>query len=226
MKTPTPISIIIPAYNEEQQIGACIGALLPQLQKGDEIIAVNNNSTDRTAEIARSLGVKVVDEVQQGFSFARNRGFDEAKNIVLARADADTIVCKDWLSVIRAYFDQHADHATAVTGPVYLREFLPLKLGVHQGITKKTLGHETLVGGNEALTKELWELVKADLSNDDKRYAEDMEMSRIIVNSGGSIIFLPEMVVFTSARWMIRHPFRSTRTWQKKMKNTKTLLGI
>lgn len=220
------ISVAIAAYNEEQNIQTCIEALLPQLQPKDEIIVVDNNSTDRTAAIASSLGAKVIKESQQGMSFARNAGFNAATNEVIARTDADTSVCPEWLAVIRNHFQKDSSSLIALTGPVYLREFLPLKLGVHQGLTKKTLGHETLVGGNEALTKTLWMLIRNHLSNNDADYAEDMEMSSVIVRSGGSVIFDPRMIVNTSARWMIRKPAKSLRTWKIKMRNTKQLLGI
>lgn len=93
--TPTQcspaISIIIPAYNEQRLLKSCIEALLPQLQGNYEIIAVNNNSTDNTVAIARSMGtrVRVVDEPRQGISYARSHGFDSARNDILARIDAE-----------------------------------------------------------------------------------------------------------------------------------------
>jgi len=224
---PLPISVVIAAYNEEKCIGRCVRALQPQLQPGDEIIVVDNNSTDKTAELAEELGARIVREPKQGLSFARNKGFDSAKNTILARTDADSVACPDWLATIRDYYTTSGDHVSrAVTGPVYLTEFLPFKWGVHQGIGNQTLGHETLVGSNEALTKALWKKIKPKLSNNDQLYAEDVEMAAIITRSGGEVVFLPKMRVNTSARWMIRHPIASTKRWKRKLKHTKQLLGI
>jgi len=53
-----------------------------------------------------------------------------------------------------------------------------------------------------------------------------MEMSGIIVKSGGAVEFLPDMIVHTSGRWMIRHPLRSLKTWKHKLANTKQLLDL
>lgn len=223
-----PISIIIAAYNEEKYLGQCLNALQSQLKAGDEIIVVDNNSTDSTAAIARQFDARVIHEKRQGLSFARNAGFAAAKNKLLARTDADTNVCAEWLQVIRDFYAAGSPKRafSAITGPVYLREFLPLRYGVHQGFTKKALGHETLVGSNIALTKQLWQKTLPLLSNDDNRYAEDMEMAGVIIGQGGAVNFLPGMIVYTSGRWMIHHPFRSFRIWKYKLHNTRHLLGL
>ncbi len=217
------ISVVIPAFNEAKRIKECLKVVQSQLRDGDELIVVDNNSTDATAAIAQQHGATVVNEKQQGISYARNKGFSSAKNTIIARTDADTIVGDGWLDTIRAYYQQSGVQASAIGGPVYLREFLPLKLGVHQGLTKKMLGHETLIGGNLALTKELWDIVKNKVSNDDVLYAEDMELAILITEYGGKVVFWPSMIASTSARWMIQHPLQSLSTWRAKTKRTKRL---
>ena len=72
----TPIiSVIIPAYNEENSIGRVLNDL-PQ-EKLKEIIVVNNASTDNTAEVARINGAKVVEESCRGYGAACLRGISE-----------------------------------------------------------------------------------------------------------------------------------------------------
>jgi len=72
----TPIiSVIIPAYNEENSIGRVLNDL-PQ-EKLKEIIVVNNASTDKTAEVARINGAKVVEERRRGYGAACLRGISE-----------------------------------------------------------------------------------------------------------------------------------------------------
>jgi glycosyltransferase involved in cell wall biosynthesis len=203
------ISIVIPALNEERNIGKCLDAVRLQMSQGDEIIVVDNGSTDGTVKIAEDYGVRVLHEVVRGQSHAVAKGFNDAKNQILARTDADTIV---------------AEGLVAITGPTYLREFLPIKLGVHRGIAKKHVGHEVLVGGNEAVTSNLWSTVSNRMSNEDSLYAEDVEMSIRIVKSGGKIDFIQTMIVFTSARWMLIHPIRSYSQWRRKMRETLKLL--
>jgi glycosyltransferase involved in cell wall biosynthesis len=64
-------SVIVCAYNEERFLGACLISLLNQSRQPDQIIVVNNASTDRTGEIARGTGVVVIDEPRKGLVVAR-----------------------------------------------------------------------------------------------------------------------------------------------------------
>lgn len=89
-------SIIIPAYNEEDYLSQTLASVQSvvdgmQGQKG-EVIVVNNNSDDKTAEIAKSFGVKVVFEPQNHIARARNAGAKHAKGRVLIFVDADTLL--------------------------------------------------------------------------------------------------------------------------------------
>jgi glycosyltransferase involved in cell wall biosynthesis len=70
VQTPMPsrISVIIPAFNEEQSIGLVLNAL-PQDQL-HEIIVVDNNSTDNTARFASEKGARVVAEKRRGYGYA------------------------------------------------------------------------------------------------------------------------------------------------------------
>lgn len=93
-------SVIIPAWNEADYIGAAIGALKAQdyPREDFEIIVVDNNSSDETSEAARRAGAdKVVKESEQGTNMARNRGVREARGKILAFLDADCIPPPEWL---------------------------------------------------------------------------------------------------------------------------------
>jgi len=102
-------SIVIPAYNEERLLAECLRSLaeLDYPRNKFEIILVNNNSTDRTREIAQSfIGVKTVDEPKQGYVHALSKGCREAKGEILVFTDADTMVQPDWLQQYeQAYLD-------------------------------------------------------------------------------------------------------------------------
>jgi glycosyltransferase involved in cell wall biosynthesis len=80
------ISVVIPAYNEEQGIQEVIRRLPGCV---DEIVVANNNSTDRTAELAAALGAKVVLETRQGYGAAYKRGLGAASKDVVVTMDAD-----------------------------------------------------------------------------------------------------------------------------------------
>lgn len=80
------ISVIIPAYNEEKGIAKTIEKIPKEVF---EIIVVDNNSTDKTAEIAKKLGARVVKETKQGYGYALQRGFREARGDIIVTLDAD-----------------------------------------------------------------------------------------------------------------------------------------
>ncbi len=73
------ISVIVPVHNEEKYIGECIESLLKQSVPADEIIIINNNSTDNTVAIVKKYPVKLLNEKKQGITFARNKGLNIAK---------------------------------------------------------------------------------------------------------------------------------------------------
>jgi glycosyltransferase involved in cell wall biosynthesis len=82
------VSVIIPAYNEEATIEAVIEDFKTQ-EVLDEIVVVDNNSKDRTAEIARRQGVRVVGEKKQGYGNALRAGMDQAEGDILILSEAD-----------------------------------------------------------------------------------------------------------------------------------------
>jgi glycosyltransferase involved in cell wall biosynthesis len=94
------MSVIVPFYNSERYIAQCIQALLSQDYPLDryEIIMVNNNSTDRSADIvSQHPRIKLLSERRQGSYAARNRGLADATGEVIAFTDADCRPASDWL---------------------------------------------------------------------------------------------------------------------------------
>jgi len=91
-------SVVIPAFNEEKYLEKCLQSVANQQADFKyEIIVVDNNSTDRTAEIARSFGVKVIKEMRSGVGWARYAGTKEAVGEYVLHIDADTILPSDYL---------------------------------------------------------------------------------------------------------------------------------
>src|SRR6202158_4634647 len=94
---PPPVSVLIPARNEEACLGDCLQSLVSQAGVPFEIIVVDDHSTDRTREIAQSFpGVRVVDAgpLPQGWTGKNNAvttGARQAKGEWLLFTDADTI---------------------------------------------------------------------------------------------------------------------------------------
>jgi cellulose synthase/poly-beta-1,6-N-acetylglucosamine synthase-like glycosyltransferase len=95
------ISVIVPVYNNEKIIAACLHALLEQDYPKDryEVVVVDNNSTDKTKEIIQSMPVKYLLEKDNQTSYAaRNKGVRETESEIVAFIDADCIADKNWIS--------------------------------------------------------------------------------------------------------------------------------
>jgi len=107
--TMPSISVIVPAYNEEKYLAKTLKTLRNQTFKDYELIVVDNNSKDRTNEIARKLADKVVVEKKKGYHNATNRGAKEAKGKIITFCDADSLYPRDWLGKIMADFEKEPD---------------------------------------------------------------------------------------------------------------------
>lgn len=92
------ISVVMPAYNEAENIAPALASLCHnKTSRKVEIIVSNNNSADDTERIVLACGVRCVNESRQGIAFARNAGMAAAKGKYILNADADTIYPEDWI---------------------------------------------------------------------------------------------------------------------------------
>jgi glycosyltransferase involved in cell wall biosynthesis len=86
------ISIVMPCLNEEEGVADCVNKALNWIQKAGmrgEVIVVDNNSTDRSAEIAAAAGARVIPEREPGYGAAIRRGFREARGKYMVMGDCD-----------------------------------------------------------------------------------------------------------------------------------------
>ena len=90
------ISVIIPTLNEEKYLPACLESLEKQTIKPDEVIVVDSNSPDRTREIAKEHGCKVINKVCN-IATARNIGVKASRGDILVFLDADTVIPEGWI---------------------------------------------------------------------------------------------------------------------------------
>lgn len=104
------VSFVVPAYNEERLLPACLDAIQAEIKRNGctaEVIVVNNASTDRTREVALTFpGVVVVDQPIKGLVQARSAGFKASCGILIANIDADTLVPEGWLDRVLEAFEQ------------------------------------------------------------------------------------------------------------------------
>ncbi|MBC8492897.1 MAG: glycosyltransferase family 2 protein [Chloroflexi bacterium] len=84
------VSVIIPAFNEEKYVGACLTSILAQTHPAYEVIVVDDGSTDQTAEIVQSFdNVTLLRQRHAGPALARNLGAEHAQGRILVFVDAD-----------------------------------------------------------------------------------------------------------------------------------------
>ena len=110
------ISVLVAAYNEEKDLPLCLDSIRSSdfAESKYELIVVDNNSTDKTAEIAKGYGARVIKEQKQGNTFAVSAGMKAAKGEIIAMTDADTIVDRTWLNEIDKLFQD--ERVVAATG--------------------------------------------------------------------------------------------------------------
>ncbi len=111
------ISVLIPCYNEERTVRACVESILTQTRKADEIIFVNDASTDTTLEILHSFGdaITVLTTPRNcgNKSYAQEYGIPYVTGDIMVTTDADTIMSPTFLSQIEKDFQDPEVHAVA-----------------------------------------------------------------------------------------------------------------
>ncbi len=111
------VSVVVCAYNEEALLPACLHAILAQTRPPDEVLVVDNASTDRTGDVARAVrGVRVVDEPVKGLVVARETGRLAARGDILAYVDADCRPPIFWLERVERHFLERPA-LVGLTGP-------------------------------------------------------------------------------------------------------------
>ncbi|RJQ14637.1 glycosyltransferase [Candidatus Parcubacteria bacterium] len=209
-------SFIIPAYNEAGYIAATIDSILKETEgEQAEIIVVDNNSSDGTAELVKEKykNIKVVKEKRKGTSFARNRGANEASGEILVFFDADIMVPAGWLEKVKEYLKTSFGVA-ALGGPYQFSGFNSWQrfwekayyiLGVmpHHWLLSKVLKiGAVLIGGNCIVKKTAFEKIRGF---DEKFtfYGEDANLAKRLLKVG-EVKFCLDLFVFSSPRRVMR----------------------
>jgi glycosyltransferase involved in cell wall biosynthesis len=201
------ISVVIPAYNEEKLIKLCLDAFIKQkTTKNFEIILVNNNSTDKTADIAKSyedkLNLKIVSEKIKGRGAARKKGFTEANGEIILSTDADTVVSPNWVEKLVNSLEK--SDAIAVSGTckiadcnsvtnVIINFLQPFSMRLY----KLFFGHYWLSGFSFAIYKN--EYNRSGGFSPKLNVQEDIDLS-FNVSRIGKIKFIPDLPVIFSGR--------------------------
>ena len=201
------ISVVIPAYNEEHYLGACLAALNKQdTTTAFEIIVVNNASTDHTHQVAQEHTTKnnlrIIDEPQKGRGAARSTGFAAATGSIILSTDADTIVPSYWVEKMIDYFKDPT--IVAVSGTCYIADrswfantlfnfIQPLAMHLY----RLAFGHYWLTGSNFAIRAQTYQ--HSGTFNRALNSHEDTQLS-FQVKKLGRIKFISQPAVLVSGR--------------------------
>jgi len=206
------LSFVIPAYNEEAYLPACLDSILAQIKDvpgGAEVIVVNNASTDKTREVALSYpGVKLVDEPQKGLTFARQAGFKACTGELIANVDSDSRLTVGWVDTVLKAFDAE-EKLVAISGPLVYYDLLPRQRFSVQifywvafmiyVLNRYILRAGSMVqGGNFVLKRSGLEAI-GGFDTTISFYGEDTDIARRM-NRVGKVEFTLKLKMFSSAR--------------------------
>jgi glycosyltransferase involved in cell wall biosynthesis len=206
------ISFVIPAHNEEAILGQCLESIFHEIKKAKynaEVIVVDNASTDKTSEVARSFpDVRLVHEPRKGISKARQAGYLASNGGLIANIDADTMLTAGWINKVLEEFTKN-DELVALSGPfiyydvsVFMqtltRAFYYASFAVYILNSRVFRVSSILQGGNYVIRKSALD----QLGGYDPKYdfwGEDADMARRL-HPLGQVKFTFHLPIYSSGR--------------------------
>lgn len=221
---PPSVSVIIATYNRAALLDECLAHLQGQrFRAGDEVIVVDNGSTDGTAAVVArhqtswTTPLRMLHEARPGKSHAVAHAVAAAAGEVLAFTDDDVNVGEDWLDTVRRVMS--SDPSVAIAGGPVAARWEPTvsqlfrraiarhaKLGaplalLDYGGGRVELGERTLLGANLAVRRDVFMAVGGFPTHLGKLRGtllsgEDHELCRRVQASGHRAVYVPEAVVY------------------------------
>ena len=184
------VSIYVPVYNGQSTIESCINSILSQTVKPNKILVINDNSTDKTAEILKKYSDKIEiinNDKNLGVSYIRNLAINYLKSKFIASIDADVELTNNWLEKL---IDKATKKNITLIGGKMYEKFLNNPYNLWRSIRlkqnwgeKDILNPEFVFGCNSLLNTE--NLDKQDMYKNDHEYyktnGEDIEFSKKIL---------------------------------------------
>lgn len=217
------MSVVVPVRDDALRLANCLSALRAQTRLPDEVIVVDNASTDASAVVASSGGARVVHCAEPGIPAAAAAGYDAARGQLILRLDADCTPPPTWVEDVVLAF-RAAPGVDAVTGgarftdgPRALRWTAVLYLGAYALACAPALGHRPLFGSDMAFRARAWHRVRDEAHRHDAELHDDLDLSFHLGRHGrvARLRSAPmgiSMRPFASVRGLFRRVRRGFRT--------------
>ena len=192
-------------------LSVCLAALARQTRPADEIVVIDNASTDNTAELCAAAGARRIAVDLPGITASTAYGFDEARFELIARLDTDSIPPADWLERVEARLEE-AGPLSAVSGPgdfygetrfarwVGTNIYIPGYFWVIGWL----LGHPPLFGSNFALRSDAWDRIRVSVHRGLPPVHDDLDISYQIP---------PEVQVIADSTLRVQVSARPLASW-------------
>jgi glycosyltransferase involved in cell wall biosynthesis len=212
------VTVVIPVKDDATELARCLRALATQTRPVDEIIVVDNGSSDSSAAVALRGGATLVRCAEPGIPAASATGYDSASGDLLLRLDADCVPSDAWVQSVCDEFARRPDVSALTGGALFLGGPAALR-GVTSAVyllayvcaTAPALGHLPLFGSNLAMRREAWTDVRESVHRHDPDVHDDLDLA-FHLGEGHRIGYLRG----TTMRMSLR-PFGSASAFRERL---------
>lgn len=215
------LTVYIPCYNAARFIEASIQALLAQTRPPDEVLVIDDGSSDNSVELASRFPVRIIrHKKNKGLAAARNTAFANATHPLVGAIDADVLPDPTWLEYLLEHF---ADHRVAGVGgrlieahrsspaDAWRAEQMSQDLGLER-IDIEQPSHRRLGGFGTIFRKE----AVMSVGGYDEKYRtnyEDVDLCARLLAAGHRLVFEPRSVAYHQRRDSIQSVIRTSWHW-------------
>ena len=221
------ISVIVPSYNEEVTIASCIHSLSTLDYPNYEVIIVDDGSTDKTLEIARSLEtgrIRVVHQENRGKANALNAGIVLSEGEIVLTVDADTTIRRDALASIAHRFARNprlgavAGNIKVTPGPGLLNALQSMEYTVGINLVRKAesvLRSVMIVPGPIAAMRR--DAIQGVGLFSDDTFAEDFDATMKLSKAGYGVEYEENALAYTDVPKSLEDLIKQRRRWYRGM---------